>query len=377
MYKICVYAIAKNESKNVEEWVKSMSPADHIIVLDTGSTDDTVEKLRSLGVEVHEKHYDHFRFDVARNDCLDLVPDDYDILVSIDLDERFEDPNWANIVKENWDPNRPRMTYNYVWNHSESGEPGTIFLCNKIHSKTPNLRWEGAAHEHLWYQDAHTRLFTDEQSVFLGDKIVVHHYSDFEKDRSFYTDLLEERVQESPDDGYSWIMLGNEYRSKEEWEKAIDCYERCFYDFAEQYDLNTYCCLYYWLGFCYWHAGDAVVAWNLFSEGIAKNPFYRDNYYGLAIIMLGNHLLELALGTVLEALKTSKRLFCWMEDPLTWTFGMYDLLAAIYAEQGKIDLALQAEEIALNIDPSDEFLIESYNRYKQLYENQKESQCVF
>jgi glycosyltransferase involved in cell wall biosynthesis len=78
-----------------------MRPADHIIVLDTGSTDNTVELLSSFGVEVHQKIYDHFRFDVARNDCLDLIPDEYNIRVSIDLDERFEQDNWADILKTN------------------------------------------------------------------------------------------------------------------------------------------------------------------------------------------------------------------------------------------------------------------------------------
>lgn len=44
--KIYVYAISKNESKFVDRWVDSMSEADDIYVLDTGSTDDTVEKLK-------------------------------------------------------------------------------------------------------------------------------------------------------------------------------------------------------------------------------------------------------------------------------------------------------------------------------------------
>lgn len=87
MNKICVYAIAKNESKNVERWVASMRPADHIVVLDTGSEDNTVELLTSLGVEVHQKQYEHFRFDVARNDSLKLVPDEYNIRVCTDIDE--------------------------------------------------------------------------------------------------------------------------------------------------------------------------------------------------------------------------------------------------------------------------------------------------
>lgn len=89
MNKVCVYAIAKDEEQFVERWVESVSPADKIIVLDTGSTDNTVDKLTALGVEVTQIHYEHFRFDQARNDCLDLIPEEYNIRVSIDLDEVF------------------------------------------------------------------------------------------------------------------------------------------------------------------------------------------------------------------------------------------------------------------------------------------------
>ena len=51
-YKVCVYAIALNESKFVDRWVDSMQEADQIYVLDTGSIDDTVEKLQKRGVNV-------------------------------------------------------------------------------------------------------------------------------------------------------------------------------------------------------------------------------------------------------------------------------------------------------------------------------------
>ena len=45
--KIAVYTICKNESAFVDRWVDSMSEADGIFVLDTGSEDDTVEKLKA------------------------------------------------------------------------------------------------------------------------------------------------------------------------------------------------------------------------------------------------------------------------------------------------------------------------------------------
>ena len=44
-YKVCVYAISKNEEKFVDRWVKSMREADKIFVLDTGFTDKTIRKI--------------------------------------------------------------------------------------------------------------------------------------------------------------------------------------------------------------------------------------------------------------------------------------------------------------------------------------------
>ena len=41
--------ICKNEEKFVASWVESMKEADEIVVLDTGSTDNTVEELRKNG----------------------------------------------------------------------------------------------------------------------------------------------------------------------------------------------------------------------------------------------------------------------------------------------------------------------------------------
>ena len=77
--KICVYAICKNEEKHVKRWVESMKEADEIYVLDTGSTDNTVEKLKKLGVNVQIEIVTPWRFDVARNKSLDLVPLDVDM----------------------------------------------------------------------------------------------------------------------------------------------------------------------------------------------------------------------------------------------------------------------------------------------------------
>ena len=100
--KICVYAITKNESNNLDRWLTSMSEADYIVVLDTGSTDNTLELLQNdpRVTKVEQKIIKPWRFDVARNESMKLIPKDSDILVCTDPDEFFE-PGWAQVLRDN------------------------------------------------------------------------------------------------------------------------------------------------------------------------------------------------------------------------------------------------------------------------------------
>lgn len=116
--KICVYAICKNEEKFVKRWYESVKEADNIYVLDTGSTDNTVDKLKELGVNVIVKEIKPWRFDVARNESLKLIPEDTDICVCIDLDEVISN-GWRKKLEEIWDDDVNHLRYNYNWSHDE------------------------------------------------------------------------------------------------------------------------------------------------------------------------------------------------------------------------------------------------------------------
>ena len=74
-----MYAIAKNEAQFVDRFMDSMSEADWVCVLDTGSADDTVEKLRARGAIVEQKVIDPWRFDTARNESMKLIPAEADV----------------------------------------------------------------------------------------------------------------------------------------------------------------------------------------------------------------------------------------------------------------------------------------------------------
>ena len=145
--KICVYAIAKNEEQFVDRWMDSMREADWVCVLDTGSTDRTVEKLADRGAVVRQEAVSPWRFDAARNRSMELIPPDTDICVCTDLDEVFR-PGWRKLLENAWEPGAEQLRYTYIWSFGPRGTPGTTFLQEKIHA--PGVfRWHHPVHEVL------------------------------------------------------------------------------------------------------------------------------------------------------------------------------------------------------------------------------------
>ena len=147
-WKVCVYAICKNEMKFLDKWLDSMSEADYVVVLDTGSTDRSYEFLKNdpRCTRVEQKIINPWRFDVARDESMKLVPEDTDIYVCTDPDELFR-PGWCKTLKERWKEGTDRGFYTYAWNHDPSGAPMNVFKYDKIHTK--DYHWKYPVHEVL------------------------------------------------------------------------------------------------------------------------------------------------------------------------------------------------------------------------------------
>ena len=191
-YRVCVYAICKNEAKFARRWMQSMSEADDILVLDTGSDDGTPELLRELGAVVHSEIISPWRFDVARNRSLLYVPEDTDICVCTDLDEVFHE-GWRERVEAAWGENVGRLRYRYTWNFNPDGSEGCVFWIDKIHARH-GFEWVHPVHEVLRYSGNTPCITVSAEGVQLD------HHADDLKPRSQYLPLLEMSVEESPDD---------------------------------------------------------------------------------------------------------------------------------------------------------------------------------
>jgi len=89
--KISVCIIAKNEEKMLADCLESVKDiADEIILVDTGSTDNTIEVASRYNCRIFYYEWNN-DFSEARNFAIDKAQ--YEYILSIDADERFENPD--------------------------------------------------------------------------------------------------------------------------------------------------------------------------------------------------------------------------------------------------------------------------------------------
>jgi glycosyltransferase involved in cell wall biosynthesis len=206
--KIAVYTIALNEEQFVERWYESAKEADYLLIADTGSTDQTVQRAESLGIKVVRISVQPWRFDDARNASLAAIPADVDYCIALDMDEILL-PGWRKEM-ESLHPSITRPRYQYTWSWQEDGSPGLTYGGDKIHARK-GYRWKHPVHEVL------TATGVENQGWF---GLQIHHHPDSSKSRSQYLPLLELAIREMPEDDRNTFYYARELYFDGQYEKA-------------------------------------------------------------------------------------------------------------------------------------------------------------
>lgn len=346
--KICVYAISKNESKFVERWYDSMKEADEIYVLDTGSTDDTVEKLEKLNAHVKTEIISPWRFDIARNKSLEMVPLDADLCVCTDLDEVFE-KGWRDKLEQLWEDDTTRLAYHYNWSLDENNKPIVSFYIEKIHNRN-DYKWTHPVHEVLTY------LGNNSENKKTTDDIILNHYPDLTKSRGNYLQLLELSVQENPEDDRNMHYLGREYMYYGKWNESIDT-------LIKHLSLPTAtwkeerCASMRFIARCYKKLNRYEESKMWLNKAIKEAPYLRDPYIEMALLEYTLSNWNEIIYYCQEALKIESHTKSYINEPFSWNETPYDLLAISYYNLGNKCLALENINKAIEINPTNERLI--------------------
>ena len=327
-----------------------MKEADEIYVLDTGSTDNTVKKLKALGVNVTIKKIEPWRFDIARNESLKLLPKNTDICVCTDLDEILV-PGWRNELEKIWNESTTRIAYNYNWSLDKDNNPLVNFYIEKIHSIN-NYTWTHPVHEVLTY------IGNKKEIKISTDKITLNHYPDYTKSRKSYLPLLELSVKEEPTDDRNMHYLGREYMYYKKYNKAIDT-------LIQHLNLKTAtwkdvrCASMRFISSCYKELKRYDEARMWLDKAINEAPYLRDPYIERAILEYELENWEQVEFYCNKALKIKNHRKTYINEIFSWNHTIYDLLSLSCFYQDMLDEALLYINKALRLNPNDKRLLQN------------------
>ena len=166
--------IVKNEEKFVEGAIRSLLPiAEEVVVYDTGSTDNTREIARSLGVNVVEGEWRE-DFAWARNQALSFCKGKW--IVWIDADERFEcDPTVLRRELLFGEDESEGYTVR-IKNEVGSGMDTPIYHWAARLFRRSECLWSGAIHETIW-----SRIMDRSAYSKQCDFASIHHFGYLEE----------------------------------------------------------------------------------------------------------------------------------------------------------------------------------------------------
>lgn len=354
--KICVYAISKNEEKFVKSFCESAADADLVLIADTGSTDNTVQAAQACGATVHEICITPWRFDHARNAALALIPRDFDVCVSLDMDEVLE-PGWREEIERVWTPQATRMRYMFDWSN------GLKFNAEKIHAR----------HGYFWHHPCHEYIKLDVrvEEVFVGtEKLLVSHHPDPEKSRGQYLDLLELSVKEDPYCPRNAFYYARELFFYGQLDKAIERL-KAYLDMptAVWHHERSYAMRV--LSQCFDQKGDVfqAEAWGL--KAAAEAPYSRDPWCRLAQVYYGQKRWEECLSMARRALSITYRELVYTCDPVCWAEQPHDLAAIALWNLGRYEEGMIAAQKALDACPTDSRLMQNVIHFKEKLDTRK------
>ncbi len=343
-YKVWVYAICKDEEKYAEGWMDSMSEADGVSVLDTGSADGTVERLRGKGARVEAEAVVPWRFDTARNRSLELVPEDADICVCTDLDELLR-PGWRAALEAAWTPEATRASYRYTWSFNPDGSEGAVFWYDKIHARR-GYRWVHPVHEVLAWQGEGREVRVSAEGVQLD------HHPDPAKSRGQYLPLLELSVAEDPEDDRNMHYLGREYLYYGRWDDAINTLQRHLAMPTAAWP-DERCASMRYIAAALIHKGQYDAARDWLLRAVAEAPHLREPCVELARLLYTMEQWDGVLYFTGCALAIRERPRTYICEASSWGSLPHDLRAVALSRVGRRAEALEQARLALALEPSD------------------------
>jgi glycosyltransferase involved in cell wall biosynthesis len=347
MITVSLCLIVKNEQDTLERCLAStLDLVDEIIIVDTGSTDNTKLIARKYTDSIYDFEWIH-DFSAARNYSFSKATKDY--ILWLDADDVFREKDRLKLraLKQSLDTSVDSVTMHYHLAFDDHGNVTSSLRRNRLVKRSCGFRWIGAVHEYL-----------EVSGSILNSDIAVTHSSlhhDSDRNLQIYERRLAAGETFSPRDLF---YFANELLDHRMYERAILFYEQFLGTEQGWVEDNISACGR--MADCYHGLGDEqkslAAALRSFRYDAPRAEFCcRIGYY-----FLQNNNIQTAIYWYGAAAKAEQSPQHWGFRNLACSTWLPHLqLCVCYDRLGKHQLAYEHNEAARRYRPNDESVLKN------------------
>lgn len=347
--RISACLIAKNEEKHLGRCLTSIRKVvDEIVVVDTGSTDATIQIAKSFGAKVsHFAWSDDFA--AARNESLKHATGDW--ILWIDADEELTESSLAAVERAIVRPHFGGFAIEIVnFTDDTSQDAQYVHRPIRLFRNLPGVKFEGRIHEQVAPSIAAQEL---PWAHLPGAKLLHYGYRPSEMVERGKVDrtvkLIGKVLAETPEDAFQWFNLANAYTSANDFQSCEQAARQCVKYLKDGDSMGA-------LSYQLW--SNSLLKLNRPSDALkACTEADRRGFGGLLNEFEKANAL-LSLGLLEEALEAANRCLAmdWPKD-MTGDVGIADfkryiVRGQILALKGELTEAVAMFDRALRANPT-------------------------
>ncbi|QDP41277.1 TPR domain-containing glycosyltransferase [Radiobacillus deserti] len=278
-FTVSLCMIVKNEEKYLKRCLDSVKDkVQELVIVDTGSTDKTVEIAESYHAKVYNYEWNN-DFAEARNYAITQATSDF--ILILDADEYIAgDINFTEALQDRYDY--------YITGIKNFSNNGTVYSHDaiRVFKNGINLSYYGRVHEHLDIEGlnlSHGKLGKLINHDGYQKQVMVEK-NKYERNMK----LLKLESKENPT-GYNLYNLARAYKQNEDYTKAVETFKKAYSLSKKNAILND---LLYQLVDCLRLQGRFEEGMQVCEEAIEVFPDYTDLHYVKGLLFMEAGYLE-------------------------------------------------------------------------------------